>query len=65
LLGGVLSVLHPRLLEDPPASPIDLAGSLMSMIVLPFLVPAAARRELARPAAPWTAAILRLASVYL
>jgi AcrR family transcriptional regulator len=63
VVGGVLSVLHARLLD--PTTPathtsraggreegslIELSGSLMSMIVLPYLGPAAARRELARPA---------------
>jgi AcrR family transcriptional regulator len=47
VVGGVLSVLHTRL-SDPSAGPlIDLAGPLMSMIVLPYVGPAAARRELA------------------
>ncbi len=68
IVGGVLSVLHARLLGNspsldvddsrpgspPPApegdSPLALAGPLMGMIVLPYLGPAAARRELARPA---------------
>jgi AcrR family transcriptional regulator len=69
VVGGVLSVLHARLLDltSPPAprasrarareegSPvpegglIELTGPLMGMIVLPYLGPAAARRELARP----------------
>jgi AcrR family transcriptional regulator len=49
IVGGVLSVLHSRLLEAP-SSLIGLHGSLMSMIVLPYLGPAAARKELARPA---------------
>jgi AcrR family transcriptional regulator len=69
IVGGVLSVLHARLLDAPsPAARRDrddsadagdlpapeqrmtaLAGPLMSMIVLPYLGPAAARRELARP----------------
>ncbi len=65
IAGGVLSVLHSRLLESQPveggnaresspASPegdslLVLAGPLMSMIVLPYLGPAAARRELKRP----------------
>jgi AcrR family transcriptional regulator len=69
IVGGVLSVLHARLLAprygglacSPPAasgsregdpdgdSLLHLAGPLMSMIVLPYLGPAAARRELARP----------------
>jgi AcrR family transcriptional regulator len=48
LVGGVLSVIHTRL----SASREPLAGltsQLMSMIVLPYLGPAAARRELERP----------------
>jgi AcrR family transcriptional regulator len=64
IVGGVLSVLHVRLLDsDAPAALRDsnngglagdsllaLTASLMSMIVLPYFGPAAARRELARPA---------------
>jgi len=63
IVGGVLSVLHSRLLGpndgglDPDAGPpiprqglVELTGPLTSMIVLPYLGPAAARRELARPA---------------
>jgi AcrR family transcriptional regulator len=64
IVGGVLSILHARLLDSPvPAtfgprevnvSPADsllaLTGSLMSMIVLPYLGPAAARHQLVRPA---------------
>jgi AcrR family transcriptional regulator len=55
VVGGVLAVLHARLLEPGPgpraARPRmgDLTGPLMSMIVLPYLGPAAARRELERP----------------
>lgn len=62
IVGGVLSVLHARLLAGPsPAvggpregdpegeSLLALTGPLMSMIVLPYLGPAAARRELTRP----------------
>jgi AcrR family transcriptional regulator len=65
IVGGVLSVLHSRLLVDPRAEDasrrngdhgrerlVALAGPLMSMIVLPYLGPAAARRELARPTPP-------------
>jgi AcrR family transcriptional regulator len=48
VVGGVLAVLHSRLLEDD-TSLLGLAGPLMSMIVLPYLGPAVARRELARP----------------
>jgi AcrR family transcriptional regulator len=77
VVGGVLAVLHSRLLAFPPvvqgpgtglpqSSPVripspsfssyaeegslvGLTGPLMSMIVLPYLGPAAARKELARP----------------
>lgn len=63
IVGGVLSVLHARLLDvlasfsdlnefprdDEQASLLELTGPLMSMIVLPYLGPAAARRELVRP----------------
>jgi AcrR family transcriptional regulator len=69
IVGGVLSVLHARLLDPAPpptvraphakdrgeGSPvperglIELTGPLMGMIVLPYLGPAAARRELTRP----------------
>ena len=50
VVGGVLSVLHARLLEEKSGRLVELAGPLMSMIVLPYLGPAAARRELKRPA---------------
>jgi AcrR family transcriptional regulator len=50
IVGAVLSVLHTRLMEDDPRSFIELTGSLMSMIVLPFEGAAAARQELERPA---------------
>ncbi len=68
VVGGVLSVIHTRLLADSPAvavsastrerqraaesrgpALIELTGPLMSMIVLPYLGPAAARQELGRP----------------
>jgi AcrR family transcriptional regulator len=49
ILGGVLSVLHARLLDPPTDSLLELTGALMSMIVLPYLGLASARRELARP----------------
>ena len=68
LVGGVLSVLHSRLLdalegehahppaavglrarEEAPARFVELTGPLMSMIALPYLGSAGARRELARP----------------
>jgi AcrR family transcriptional regulator len=50
IVGGVLSVLHARLLEDSDESLLVLTGPLMSMIVLPYLGRAGARKELARPA---------------
>jgi AcrR family transcriptional regulator/DNA-binding MarR family transcriptional regulator len=62
VVGGVLSVLHSRLLTSPPSakedpgrgdphvdSLRDLTGALMSMIVLPYLGPVVARREFAKP----------------
>jgi AcrR family transcriptional regulator/predicted transcriptional regulator len=62
VVGGVLSVLHARLLSysgaarggaqavEPRGSLLELTGSLMGMIVLPYLGPAAAHKEGARPA---------------
>jgi AcrR family transcriptional regulator len=52
ILGGVLSILHSRLLDPDGSSLLQLTGPLMSMIVLPYLGTAAAKRELARPAPP-------------
>ncbi len=49
IVGGVLSVMHSRLLDGERGSLIALSGPLMSTIVLPYLGQAAARRELARP----------------
>jgi AcrR family transcriptional regulator len=49
LVGGVLGVLHARLSQPDPGRLIEMAGSLMAMIVLPYLGAAAARSELARP----------------
>ncbi|HUN79751.1 MAG TPA: TetR/AcrR family transcriptional regulator [Solirubrobacteraceae bacterium] len=52
VVGAVLAVLHSRLSgEQPTHEPLSaLLGQLMSMIVLPYLGPAAAARELTRPA---------------
>jgi AcrR family transcriptional regulator len=50
VIGGVLSVLHSRLVQSDPGSLVELTGPLMGMIVLPYLGAAAARRELERPA---------------
>ena len=49
VVSGALGVLHGRLSKPDPGSLVDLAGPLMSFIVLPFLGPRAARRELSRP----------------
>ncbi len=49
IVGGVLAVLHARLLDPGPDSLLELTGPLMSMIVRPYLGQAAAQRELLRP----------------
>jgi AcrR family transcriptional regulator len=49
LAGAVFAVLHGRMLEGNGGQLIDLLNPLMSMIVLPYLGAAAARRELERP----------------
>lgn len=50
VIGGALSVLHGRLLEEGDAPLAGMANALMAMIVHPYLGPAAARRELERAA---------------
>jgi AcrR family transcriptional regulator len=50
VVGGIFAVLHTRLLEEDRQPLTDLLGSLMSMIVLPYLGARAAGRELGRPA---------------
>jgi AcrR family transcriptional regulator len=50
VVGGVLSVLHARLVAGETSSLLTLAGPLMGMVVLPYLGPAAAQKESARPA---------------
>ncbi|HTB49544.1 MAG TPA: TetR family transcriptional regulator [Solirubrobacteraceae bacterium] len=49
LVGGIFSILHSRLLRAGSGSFVELTGALASMIVLPYLGPAAARKELSRP----------------
>ncbi|MGH2911057.1 MAG: TetR family transcriptional regulator [Solirubrobacteraceae bacterium] len=49
LVGGALSIVDARLSEG--SSVVGLAGTLVSMIVLPYLGPTVARREFERPAA--------------
>ncbi|HEX5309499.1 MAG TPA: TetR/AcrR family transcriptional regulator [Solirubrobacteraceae bacterium] len=46
VVGGALSVLHTRLSRPRHEPAVELLGPLMSMIVLPYLGAAAARREL-------------------
>lgn len=48
VVGAVFTVIHTRLLGRAPGSMLDLLNALMGMIVLPFLGPAAAGRELRR-----------------
>jgi AcrR family transcriptional regulator len=49
IVGAVFAVVHTRLLEGRTRLLQDLLGSLMSMIVLPYLGATAASRELTRP----------------
>lgn len=49
-LGAAGWVLYTRLLDWPGSSVLELLGPLMSVLVLPFLGPAQARRELESPA---------------
>jgi AcrR family transcriptional regulator len=49
IVGGVLSVLHARLIDPDGESLLSLTGPLMGMIVLPYLGPAAARHQLVLP----------------
>jgi AcrR family transcriptional regulator len=50
VVGGALGVLYSRFAEQDPKSMLRLLSPLMGMIVLPYLGPAAAARETARPA---------------
>ncbi len=50
LVGAAFGIVHGRLLRRERRPLVDLQGELMGMIVLPYLGPAAARRELTRPA---------------
>jgi AcrR family transcriptional regulator/DNA-binding MarR family transcriptional regulator len=49
VVGAVVSVTHNRLLADPQRPTSELFGSLVSIVVLPYLGAGAARRELTRP----------------
>jgi AcrR family transcriptional regulator/DNA-binding MarR family transcriptional regulator len=48
-VGAVLSIVHARLLERNSQPLIELLNPLSSIVVLPYLGAAAARRELTRP----------------
>ncbi len=50
VVGGVLGVLYSRFAEQDPKPMLRLLNPLMAMIVLPYLGPAAAAKEAARPA---------------
>ncbi len=50
LVGAAFGIVYARLLKGQREPLGDLLGELMGMIVLPYLGPAAARRELSRPA---------------
>ena len=49
LVGGVLAVIHARLLHSDPEPLIELAPALTAMIVLPYLGQAISQREADRP----------------
>jgi AcrR family transcriptional regulator len=48
VVGGIVSIIHARLLEDPVPALLDLLSPLMGVIVLPYLGAAATRGELSR-----------------
>jgi AcrR family transcriptional regulator len=48
VVGGALEIVHARLLDARTPQLLDLLNPLMNFILLPYLGPAAARRELAR-----------------
>jgi len=52
VVGGVFSLVHSRLSEGKGGPLVELLNPLMSMIVLPYLGAAAARRELTLPGTP-------------
>lgn len=49
VIGATLAILQKQLLAEPPGAPIELFGSLVSIIVLPYLGTSIARREATRP----------------
>ncbi|MFZ1153400.1 MAG: TetR/AcrR family transcriptional regulator [Solirubrobacteraceae bacterium] len=50
IVGAVLSVIHARITQGEPRPLLELLNPLMSMVVMPYLGPAAAHREIERPA---------------
>jgi len=50
LVGAAFAIVYARLRKDEREPLVGLLGELMGMIVLPYLGPAAARREQSRPA---------------
>jgi AcrR family transcriptional regulator/DNA-binding PadR family transcriptional regulator len=49
VVGGAFGVIHARLLELRPRPLVELLGSLMAMVVLPYRGSAAAVKEMERP----------------
>ncbi len=49
VLGAVLSLIHSRMVYHDPRPLIELTGALMSIVVLPYLGPTTAQRELQQP----------------
>jgi AcrR family transcriptional regulator/DNA-binding MarR family transcriptional regulator len=50
IVGGVFSVIHARVAQNDQAPLLELLNPLMSMIITPYLGPAAGRRELSKSA---------------
>jgi AcrR family transcriptional regulator len=61
VVGAVASILHGRLREEPVPSLRDMLGSLMGVIVLPYLDATAVRRELSRPSPASSASLASVA----
>jgi AcrR family transcriptional regulator len=49
VVGAVFSVIHGRMVEGDHGRLVELLNPLMGMVVMPYLGPAAARRELQKP----------------
>jgi AcrR family transcriptional regulator len=62
LVGAAFAIVYPRLSRRDGEPLIGLLGELMAMIVLPYLGPAAARRERARPVPVAPVVVSRLRS---